>query len=192
LARAVKEVDGPIFVHCHHGEHRGPAGAAIACVASGALSNDEAIHILERAGTSKDYAGLWRDVKNFTPPPDGTKLPDLVEVAEVGSFTAAMSQVDRAFDNVKLLQTAKWQVPPDHPDLAPAQEALILQELLHETARNLTQDRDEQFKTWLDEADSIATQLLINLKKNDFPAADENFAKMNAACKQCHQKYRNN
>src|SRR5262249_22723975 len=30
IIKAVRDSDGPIFVHCHHGLHRGPAAAAIA------------------------------------------------------------------------------------------------------------------------------------------------------------------
>ena len=101
------------------------------------MTGKEALSILVRAGTSKDYTGLWRDVEAYTPPPADAELPELVEVAEVGSFTAAMAQVDRAFDNLKLCRDAKWTVPPDHPDLVPAQEALLLQEGLHEAGRNL-------------------------------------------------------
>ena len=67
LARLVKEVDGPVYVHCHHGRHRGPA-AAVACIASGATQGKEALGILEKAGTSKDYMGLWRDVEKYKPP----------------------------------------------------------------------------------------------------------------------------
>ena len=29
LARAARTLPGPIFVHCHHGMHRGPAAAAV-------------------------------------------------------------------------------------------------------------------------------------------------------------------
>src|SRR5687767_7758627 len=143
LARLMREAETPIYVHCHHGKHRGPAAVAVACVAEGDMTGKEALSILVRAGTSKDYSGLWRDVDAYTPPPADAELPELVEVAEVGSFTAAMAQVDRAFDNLKLCREAKWSVPPDHPDLVPAQEALLLQEGLHEAGRNAGEDYDE-------------------------------------------------
>jgi protein tyrosine phosphatase (PTP) superfamily phosphohydrolase (DUF442 family)/cytochrome c556 len=192
LARAVREVEKPIYVHCHHGQHRGPTGAAIACVASGALTNKQAVQILERAGTSKDYPGLWRDVAAYKPPGPGVKLPELVEVAHVDSFPAAMAQIDHAFDNVKMLQASAWKAPAKHPDIVPAQEALLLQEALHEVGRNLVADRDEPFKARLAEADAIAAQLRDDLKKNDTKAASEQLLKLDAACKQCHKKYRDN
>ncbi|MCP4786243.1 MAG: dual specificity protein phosphatase family protein [Fuerstiella sp.] len=40
LTRAVQETDGAIYVHCHHGHHRGPAAAAIACRIEGTADAD--------------------------------------------------------------------------------------------------------------------------------------------------------
>jgi len=62
LQRLVQDAEGPFYIHCHHGVHRGPAAAAIACVAEGIVSGPESEAILEKAGTSRSYAGLWRDV----------------------------------------------------------------------------------------------------------------------------------
>ncbi len=30
VAKAVKELPGPLYIHCHHGKHRGPTAAALA------------------------------------------------------------------------------------------------------------------------------------------------------------------
>jgi protein tyrosine phosphatase (PTP) superfamily phosphohydrolase (DUF442 family) len=192
LARLVREAQAPFYIHCHHGKHRGPAAAAVACIASGDMNNDQAREILVRAGTSKDYAGLWRDVKAYTPPPADAELPELVEVAEVGSFAAAMAQVDRAYDNLKLCREVKWTVPPDHPDLVPVQEALLLQEGLHEAGRNLGDEYDERFKKWLADAEALAIELRSALQNEDVALADERAALIEKTCKQCHTQYRDN
>jgi protein tyrosine phosphatase (PTP) superfamily phosphohydrolase (DUF442 family) len=192
LARLVREAEGPFYLHCHHGKHRGPAAAAVACIAGGDMSTDEAIEFLVRAGTSKDYAGLWRDVKAYTPPLANAKLPELVEVAEVGSFAAAMAQVDRAFDSVKLSRDAKWTVPAEHPDIVPAQEALLLQEGLHEAGRNLGDGHDAQFKKWLADAESLSIELRSALQVQDVILANERSLLIEQSCKQCHTRYRDN
>ncbi len=59
LAQVVRSIKGPIYFHCHHGKHRGPAAAAIACLAEGMIDTRQAIEILEKSGTSRDYAGLF-------------------------------------------------------------------------------------------------------------------------------------
>ena len=47
LAKAVRELDGPIYIHCHHGKHRSPAAASVACVAAGLIPESKAVAILE-------------------------------------------------------------------------------------------------------------------------------------------------
>lgn len=192
LARAAREVASPVYVHCHHGKHRGPAAAAVLCIAAGDVSNEDAHRILERAGTSKDYRGLWRDVKRFVAPGADAALPELVEVAEVGSFPAAMAHVDRAFDNLKLCRDAEWRVPPGHPDLLAGQEALLLVEGLHEAGRNLGDSYDEQFQKWLADAEMEAVNLRSDLEKKNSDSAGERLLSIEKTCKQCHQRYRDN
>jgi hypothetical protein len=131
-------------------------------------------------------------VENFVSPPVDAELPELVEIAEVGSFQAAMAQVDRAFDNLKLCREARWGVPTDHPDLVSAQEALLLVEGLHEAGRNLGDAYDEQFKKWLADAETEAVNLRTELEKKDANAASERLTLIEKSCKQCHQKYRDN
>jgi protein tyrosine phosphatase (PTP) superfamily phosphohydrolase (DUF442 family) len=192
LARLVREAEEPFYVHCHHGKHRGPAAAAVACIAAGDMNNKQAREILVRAGTSKDYVGLWRDVDAYTPPPADAELPELVEVAEVESFTAAMAQVDRAFDNLKLCGDTKWTVPADHPDIVPVQEALLLQEGLHEAGRTAGEDYDERLKKWLTEAEALAVELRSALQSEDVNLANERALLIEQSCKQCHTRYRDN
>lgn len=193
LTRLVRDADGPFYLHCHHGVHRGPAAAAIACVADGAADGNGALAILQKAGTSRDYAGLWRDVEGFSPPAAGAALPELVSVAEVGSLAAAMAQIDRAADNLKLCQEADWQTPPDHPDVAPAREALLVKEGFRETARQLAEvnDYDEPFLNWMREAEQAATALETALGSDGNSTARATFATLQNQCKRCHGVYRN-
>ncbi|MEX2317959.1 MAG: tyrosine-protein phosphatase [Pirellulales bacterium] len=194
LARVVREADAAgdtVYFHCHHGKHRGPSAAAIACIAADAADNEAANQILVTAGTSKDYAGLWRDVAAYRPAAADAKLPELVEVAQVDSLVTAMSNIDRAFDNLKLSQAGDWKILADHPDIVAAQEALIVKEALHESGRNLAQGCDEQFVTWRREAETLAAKLETQLKAGDAGGANQTMAHLDAACNQCHTKHRN-
>jgi hypothetical protein len=195
FARVVRETGTagqPIYVHCHHGKHRGPAAAAAVCIAAGAATNEEAKEILVTAGTSKDYPGLWRDVAAYVTPAPDAQLPELVEIATVGSLTAAMSSIDRGFDNLKLSQAGGWKLLPDHPDIVATQEAIIVREALHESGRNLAAGYDAEFAAWLREAEGLAARLEAQLKASDSPAAAQTMVKLEASCKQCHTKHRNN
>ncbi|MEZ6069075.1 MAG: hypothetical protein R3C10_02145 [Pirellulales bacterium] len=63
LAKAVRELDGPIYIHCHHGKHRSPAAATVACVSTGLLPANEAVAVLKLAGTSPNYRGLYESAE---------------------------------------------------------------------------------------------------------------------------------
>ena len=206
LARLTRDLDGPFYIHCHHGHHRGPAAASIVCIASGEVDGKQALKILERAGTGKGYAGLWRDVENYRVPSANTDLPLLVEVAEVSSLAEAMVRIDRAFDNLKRYRDARWSDSEniDHSGqkfsgqgdgrsskMLPAEEALLLKEQFRESKRNLGDGFDADFRRQLGEAESI-TQRLEQSVGDQFDAKDaiQQFNLLEQSCKQCHQTYR--
>ncbi|MCK6459080.1 MAG: hypothetical protein L6Q95_04215, partial [Planctomycetes bacterium] len=100
IIKAVKEAPGPVYVHCHHGKHRGPAAAMIAREALDGLSCDDAVKALELSETGKEYEGLYRDVREFKKPTDAEiaaapKPPASVKPAGV---RASMVDVDKRFD----------------------------------------------------------------------------------------------
>jgi len=190
LTRAVRDTHGLIYVHCHHGKHRGPAAAAIACRIEGTADSARAIQILSDSGTSKGYAGLWHDVENFKVPAAEAILPDLVEVAKVESMAAAMANLSRAFDNLKLCRTAEWKTPTEHPNLVAKQEALLVQEGLHESLRTLSAEYDDRFRDWLKQSDQLATELYSTLKSDTAKDAESKFKQLEQSCKRCHKTYR--
>lgn len=191
LARVVREVEDPVYIHCHHGKHRGPAAAAIACIASGAADGRQALAILQRAGTGKEYRGLWRDVAAYKPPPADAKAPELREIAEVGSLAAAMAALDRAFDDLKLCQASDWRPPAEHPDLVPRAEAALVRQQFRESARLLPKADDARFKAWLAEAEEAAGKLEAAIANDQPKQAMAAFQDLEQACQRCHAAYRN-
>jgi protein tyrosine phosphatase (PTP) superfamily phosphohydrolase (DUF442 family) len=190
LTRLVREAPGPIFIHCHHGKHRGPAAAAVACMAAGDMTREQAAEFMKLAGTGKEYKGLWRDVAAFKPLPANAKLPTLVESVQEDSLASAMAGLDRAWDGMKLCQAAGWKTPADHADLAPAHQALLVWEGLAES-RRMAEKSDPQLVAWLDEAVAKAAQLRQSVHAGDEAAATRQFKQVEAACARCHEQYRN-
>lgn len=199
LAKALIELDGPIYVHCHHGKHRGPAAAASACVAGGLLTNDEAVNVLTKMGTGANYAGLWASARTTQQVPLADlkqRKVDFKEIAPVPPIAEAMVHVDEKYDHLKLAQKAGWVKPKDHPDIDPPHEALQLRELLFEMMRtDEFKAKPDDFKKWSVESMEQAESLHRLLK--DGPATAETKTKSDAlmtslkkGCTDCHKVYR--
>ncbi|PQO39043.1 hypothetical protein C5Y96_04035 [Blastopirellula marina] len=193
LKRVMKDFQqDKIFFHCHHGKHRGPAAAAVACYESGDLSQNQALDFMRSAGTSSDYGGLWKEITEFKPIPITTELPMLVEVAEVESVAAAMAKLDRIYDELVLCEKAAWKAPPEHADLDPTQQALLLQEGLHETGRLLGEDQyDAKFRKMLAESEALGKTLKQQIEAGQQSEASKTLKAVKASCSACHHDYRN-
>ncbi|OYW24427.1 MAG: hypothetical protein B7Z55_02225 [Planctomycetales bacterium 12-60-4] len=189
LAQVVRTIAGPIYFHCHHGQHRGPAATAVACIADGAATSEQALALLRKAGTDEKYSGLWRDVAAYRPPAIDAELPELVSVAKVESLAAAMAKIDRASDNLKLLAASNWERPPNHPDLITVAEAVLFLEGFREAARLQSGDYDDQFQTWMQEAAATSEAFNTSLEQSS-PEALGLWMKLQSQCGRCHKRYR--
>lgn len=192
VLRLMQEAQSPLYIHCHHGKHRGPAAAAIACLAGDQLDHVEAMQYLGRAGTSKSYIGLWKDVESFSLTALDGELPPLVETADVGSLASAMAKLDRAFDNLALCRDAGWQTPDHHPDLVPEHEALMLREGLVESKRGVSGEAVSGFATAMDASLSLVATLEDVLSTgSSIEEKTQAFDQLSNSCKDCHVRYRN-
>ncbi len=195
LAKAAGSTSEPIYVHCHHGMHRGPAAVAVICEATQNWTPKQAEAWLREAGTSSDYAGLYRSAADFKKPtPEQlAAVKSLPEVAQTSSLVETMVSIDDHFAQLKLSQKAGWKTPPGHADITPEHEVLMLWELLRETARTEnTAKRPADYRAKLSAAEQAAEALQAALKKSDPPAVIESaFTKMGASCSACHKQYRN-
>ncbi len=188
IAQLAREIKGNIYVHCHHGKHRGPAAAAILCRADDGRSSEAARAILERAGTGKEYVGLWKDVDAFSPPADNVWLPKLTEKAPVPSTAAAMARIDRHFDNIKLLAASDWQTPKQHADLVLSREFIQTIELFKEAARTTS---IKAIQPGLTEAAQLLEQTQREIESKQHDLARSTLKRITEKCTACHQANRN-
>jgi protein tyrosine phosphatase (PTP) superfamily phosphohydrolase (DUF442 family) len=194
IAKAVRDLPGPVYVHCHHGKHRGPTAAAVArrctddrCGAEAALEG------MRLAGTDPHYTGLYAAPKEFRRPTEDEldRLPaDFPEVAEVTGLAQLMVEVDDRWERLKLARAMGWKAPADHPDIDPPHEALQVVEQYREALRlPKTKDRPDDFRRRLEEARDAAERLEAALRTQD---ADREaaFKTAGASCTGCHGTYR--
>ncbi len=196
LAKALRDLPGPIYVHCHHGKHRSPAAAAAACVAIGALGADDAMAVLKTAGTSENYRGLYQSVrsaKKIDPRVLDKLQVDFRPTVELPPPAEAMVAIEHTHDHLKTIAAAGWKTPADHPDLDPTHEALLLKEHFAELLRSeAVKKRPSAFQQMMRDGQSAAGELEAALAS---PPADTKglvaaFAKVTANCQACHQKFR--
>jgi hypothetical protein len=200
-ARAMRELPGPVYIHCHHGMHRGPAAAAAArlCV-DPQCAVAEALEGMRRAGTDPHYQGLFRSVRTLQRPTalELDRVPaDFPEAAPVAALAQVMVDIDDRWKHLKQVRAAGWKTPPDHPNLDPPHEALLLREQYREAARlPQARQRPEDFRRRLGDAEATAGDLEGVLRRGkekgsvDRPAAERAFRRARAACAGCHASYR--
>jgi protein tyrosine phosphatase (PTP) superfamily phosphohydrolase (DUF442 family) len=194
IIKAVKESPGPVYVHCHHGKHRGPAAAMIARECLDGISPAEAIAGLELSQTGKEYEGLYRDVREFKRPTEAqiAEAPKAPSVVRPAGVRAAMVDVDKKFELLKASQAAGWKTPPAHPDVSPKHEAKMLWELYREMLRlEDAKAKGEDFVKHSTEAEALAASLEEALKANNAEAATAAQKKLKKNCDACHSIYRN-
>ena len=196
IARAIRDLPGPTYIHCHHGKHRSAGAAGAAAVALGYISPEEAVARMKVSGTAPNYKGLYKCAEQATPVSKAEldrASADFPEVSRTSGLIDMMVEIDEVFDHLKAVEKAGWAPPKDHPDLVPLAEASRLESLL----RGLRDDADvkskpAEFHDWLKQAADRVQTLEDQLTASPV-AADKlsaTFKLINADCKQCHAKYR--
>jgi protein tyrosine phosphatase (PTP) superfamily phosphohydrolase (DUF442 family) len=207
LAKAISELPGPIYMHCHHGKHRSPAAAAAACKAQGMIDQFQAEAVLKLAGTNRNYKGLYQAVKDtelMSTDRLAVVSSDFPSVAPIAPLVDAMVHLEETFTHLQQLSESDWNVaklnsPTDYPN-----ESLLLREHYDEMLRlevtksypgEFTQMlQASQFAAW--RLESMLHQPLARnseqLPKEHIEALRNNWLIIKAQCIQCHQAYRDN
>lgn len=202
LVQASRTLPGPVYVHCHHGKHRGPAAAAVLCLATEGWTRDTAEAYLRSAGTSTNYPGLYRSIRGFRPPTAAelASLPaELPETAPVPGLVEAMVGVDLHWERLQAVRRAGYRRPADDPDAQPANQALILREQYREVRRlPEAAGRGREFLDAMEGAESevqVMEQLLRGIG-GEPPGTelrellDRAFDVVGRRCGACHRKHR--
>ena len=203
LTKTFRDLEGPFYVHCFHGRHRGPAAAALGRIVVDNASRDLALAEMRQwCGTSGKYQGLYDTV--------GTaKIPDAAETAELDwdfpeqqvldGFRAIMVAVPRAHDRLKELKKRAFAADPAHPDVDALNEAQKLRDL-YVAAQNLPETAHEEadYLGWLKDSVDASHELVTTLEalkagkgNGDYERrAESALDRITAACAACHAEYR--
>ena len=207
LARAVRDLPRPIYIHCHHGKHRSAGASATIAVSLGWLTPELAADRMKVAGTAAGYTGLWSCTANAVPLAAAVidaAPADFPERTTPTSLVAAMVEIDDVHDRLKRAQKAGWRAPRDHPDLAPLVDAgrlADLYRLLDDDARltDVAPAERNMVREWLVREGLAAARLeqlieAMGVPSNDRDAltarADASLAMLGASCTACHRAHR--
>lgn len=195
ITRAVRDLPGPVYLHCHHGKHRSPAAAALVSIALDGVSNGEAVAFMKRARTAPGYVGLYGDAAAFRRP---TKVQidrapsRFPEVSPVPPLAAAMVRLGERFEALSQSQREGWRPPRAHPDILPPHEALQLKELFRELQRtDEHKARPTDYRNWMRVSAQDTAALETALRAGDRGRADAALSRVAASCGACHARYRN-
>ncbi len=194
LAAVSKTKEGEVFVHCHHGKHRGPSAAAVIARAAGAWDAVQAEAWQKAAGTSPDYPGLYRSVREFQMPSDaliksaGGNQQSAVKPA---GLVESMVTVDGQTEALADMKAAGWKPIPALPDETPVQAARLLNEQFREGVRLGLGPKDPAFVQAMKGGEMSSLALESALKSGDRVATDAAWKQVKDGCTACHQRWRN-
>ena len=199
LAKAMTELPGPIYIHCHHGKHRSPAAAMVACIGAGFVESEKGVRFLRMAGTSQRYVGLYAAVGKARPfEEDELDRLDFAfpKVTNVPPLAKAMVNIEVRFGNLMMASRSGWKVNAAHPDIDAAHEALMLKEHFAEILRTVPGgDSSKEFREIFRGSHEAASRLETQLNRRSH--TDETTSALSAAmttlkkdCRRCHASYR--
>ncbi|MDZ4772551.1 MAG: cytochrome c [Planctomycetota bacterium] len=196
IARAVRDLPHPVYIHCHHGKHRSAGAAGAAAVTLGYSTPEAATSRMKVSGTAPNYTGLYQCV-SVAKVTDAAVLDradnSFPSVTKTPGFVQAMVHVDEEFDHLKAIEKAGWKVPQDHPDLVPVAVAGRLENLFRDLGQDKTiLSKPADFHDMMNASHASAKVIESELSKPS-PSADilaKEFKALTQDCKQCHTKYR--
>lgn len=202
IAKTFRELEGPFYVHCFHGKHRGPAAAAIGRIVLDGTDRQTAIaEMRQYCGTSSKYEGLYRDIAT-------AYIPSVAETRGLAfdfhaqelprGVVGAMVGISRANDELDLLEVRAFAADPEHPDVDALNAA---ERILQSFAAALTLDEvangPADFRAWFQASHDDGVRLVDALRRaraGEAGAAEQASAawsSVKASCTECHSIYRN-
>ena len=205
ISKTFRELEGPFYVHCFHGRHRGPAAAALGRIVLDGVPRVQAIAEMRQwCATSSKYEGLYAAVATAPVPSAAITKQDAFAFDSAHTFRglrAAMIPLPRHWDRVVEAAERDWVHDPEHPDLVPAREAAEVLQILDACGElPQTKSHADDFRAWLEQARGGSERLVEALAEGDAAApADGSWRleaaaaveQVRAACTACHGAYRN-
>ncbi len=193
LVRTSRELPSPIYLHCHHGHHRGPAAAvALWRCLDKSVTEGQAHAALKTLGAAERYSGLYASVRKLVRPKAADLEADhseLLQVSAVAPLAKAMAEIDRMWDRATADETDSTAVSMQ------LTIAFDLAEHFRDAA-SLPEVADEELRKGLnetaDELDRFAETIKAVMRDSSAPdhARTSAITRVSAKCNACHAEFR--
>ena len=201
LAAAVEGLDGPVYIHCHHGKHRSPAAAAVVCIALNRWQPEQGVQFLKQAGTSRHYRGLYQSVATSSPLDKHLLTKTRFEFPSTAPPTPLVRSMVTLEKHLAAIQKMAQQGRTSlvvEPDLEPSHEALLLfeqfAELLRRYESKSAHEIDPNYRDLMNRSRQLAQQLYENIAAapEAFPSTETGrlIGLLRKDCRNCHQAFR--
>ncbi|MDX2018520.1 MAG: DUF2231 domain-containing protein [Planctomycetota bacterium] len=193
LARAVRDLPGPVYIHCHHGKHRSAAAAACVAIDLGQRDRAAVEGRMKVSGTEPALKGLWKvveEAKRLTKAELDAAGSEFPERAQVSGLKRTMVKMEDNYDILKTAAKNGWKQPTSGPTLAGlAGDITDMYRALQDNPR--VRARPDPFNPWMKEGEQLASDLEQALAKElSNEELNKRLAALTASCKKCHDKYR--
>lgn len=187
LKRVSMEVKEPLFLHCHHGKHRGPTATAIMGMFRNELSLEEALRLMSKAGTGKEYVGLWKAVRDFESRSSISASPELYERQPADQVAGQMLIADESMEMLQKLAVSK----SSHDDIEGiAHQIVLLREAIAESRRFSDPEQADLMEQFTKSEDLIRRLGRAAAKPTE-AAFSDTLQSLGTSCKDCHRDHRN-
>lgn len=204
LSKTFRELEGPFFVHCYHGKHRGPAAAALGRLVLDGIPREQAIaEMRQYCSTSPKYAGLFASIASAEIPTaeqSGRQDFDFAPAHEFDGLRANMIVAARVRHRLELAMDNGWEADPANPDGSNLQDAIQLRQLLL-ACEATSGGRPDDYNAWMQGSLMASKGLVETLQVRAQPNADTqdswqtlaeaHYLSIEQACSACHTAYRN-
>lgn len=149
LAKAVRDLPGPIYVECNSGKHRSVPAAAVASILLGEMTPQQGALALQAAGTSTGYPGMYAAVQSAAKVSketlDGLTV-NFTARAEVPRLPKTMVEIEKTWRRIEMAQSLNWKVPDTRKDLKVDDDLLHMIDLFMQASEWDEMNDPETFK----------------------------------------------
>lgn len=199
LAKAVRDLPGPVYIHGISSDRRAAAAAAVASVVLGDFTPEQAEAALAVSGVPANRDnGLYASIKSLTSLPL-EKLGDVEfnfsAKSSVSRLTAAMVQIQKTWSRIEEAQKLRWKIPDARKDLNVGADSLELIDRCvaagsMDSVKNLPRASERLLETR-----TALTQLQRQWQSGHAGAAeidklDAAYQRATGSCVACHEEYR--